>query len=158
MSRELRHKNATGLPLNGKTQLQWVENWDVKVLWRHPSCCWDQRRRKNEWFQQQEILHKSCALTCWCLVRSEFFHTSPLEDWWGLPGFSEVSGRVVSMLMPFLQGNESATPTWPPTSTKNIWELNNLKTSITLTKLVENGQWAPKLFSLGLRGDRRTHS
>lgn len=103
MSRELRHKNAAGFPLNGKTQLQWVENWDVKVLWRHHSCCWDQRRRRNKWFQQQEIL-KSCALTCWCLMRYEFFHTSIFEDSWGLSGCSEVSERVVSTLMPFLQG------------------------------------------------------
>lgn len=40
-------------------------------------CSWDQRRRKNEWFQQQEIL-RSCALTCWCLMRCEYFPPIPV--------------------------------------------------------------------------------
>lgn len=60
-------------------------------------------RRRNGCFHQQEIL-RSCALTCWCLMRGEFFHTCLFEDSRGLSGFSEVSEGVVSTLMPFLQG------------------------------------------------------
>lgn len=144
MSRELRHKNATGLPLNGKTQLQWVENWDVKVLWKHHSCCL-RPKEKEKWVVS--TAGDPQVLCSGLLVPDEMWIFSHIPVWrsmrspwvlWGLRKGGVHSDTIPSrhfpMSLPLLPGHLRAQygniygnliPSRPPSLCQNWLKLAN---------------------------------